>query len=453
MKKILKISVFTILSAALITVFFMSCTGVGIFAVVAVSDKIDEGTLPEGLSAQPVMHITGSGDADNYLFFTSGPALWAKNRTTDSRWYYVPLIDSAGNTWDGIQSACVYNDGTTDRIFLALYKADSDNYTVRLFWFESFNASARKITLNEVSGQPSWGSSSSGYQTLRLFSPAGSSDVFVNVLQHGNEYASTDVTDKGFEGSDLYRLNTPAGTPSWSSTAVDTSTYLDDRYVTGIASSNGTDYLISSTRSFLDPDGGLLFSWDGSSSTSIDYGSNVSVIGLKYLDISGWTTTGNNGAFIMTATAKDNDGSLPMFASFDGSDGSWERVSGTSTDFLTTNFVNVSDYTAGQSDGKHLALAGTTSYIEKDGGTYDASGYNEINITDDDISNWHVYTNWDDYSFALPTNYSVSLLKESTIVGMSIQQVKGTDYLFASTKLNGLWRIALNEDQPSWTRE
>jgi hypothetical protein len=62
-----------------------------------------------------------------------------------------------------------------------------------------------------------------------------------------------------------------------------------------------------------------------------------------------------------------------------------------------------------------------------------------------------VNTSWDDYSFALHTNYSVSELAEATILGMSIPE--NGNFLYASTRNTGIWKINLTEDKPSWTRE
>ncbi|RKX84378.1 MAG: hypothetical protein DRP70_13320, partial [Spirochaetes bacterium] len=147
--------------------------------------------------------------------------------------------------------------------------------------------------------------------------------------------------------------------------------------------------------------------------------------------------------------ALDND-TLPIFVSTDGTGNTWSRVGGTSTDFLTTNFIDVSGKTAGQSDGKQLVLAGTSSYIDGSTSHY-GSGYNEIDVTDADPSTWTVNTSWDSYSFALNTNYSVSDLAEATITGMSIPA--GGSYLYASTRSEGIWKIDLSTDKPSWTRE
>ena len=149
----------------------------------------------------------------------------------------------------------------------------------------------------------------------------------------------------------------------------------------------------------------------------------------------------------MAATILDND-TLPIFVSSDGS--IWSRIGGTTIDYLTTNFIEVSDKLAGQSDSKHLVLAGTSSYI--DGSTsHLSSGYNEIDVSNDDLTTWSVNTSWDNYSFALNTNYSVSDLAEATITGMSIPE--DGNFLYASTRSQGIWKIDMTTDKPSWTRE
>ncbi|MCK5736883.1 MAG: hypothetical protein KAH21_10405, partial [Spirochaetaceae bacterium] len=232
------------------------------------------------------------------------------------------------------------------------------------------------------------------------------------------------------------------------------------RYVTGIADKTSgpsvdNDIRITATNHMFNPNGGILLdgtgalvSVDGRIDDGTADGTFVSTRGINWITRTG---VGNGvGAFIMAATTLD-EGTLPVFASLDGD--TWSRLAGTSTDYLTTSFIEVSDKTAGQSDGKHLVLAGTSSYIDGSKSHY-GSGYNEIDVTTDDITTWSVNTLWDNYSFALNTNYNVSDLAEATITGLSIPE--GGDYLYASTRGEGIWKINMedpNTDKPSWTRE
>lgn len=425
-----------------------SCTGVGIFAVVAVSEKIDEGMLPEGISARPVAHISPGLPTDDYYFFASGPGIWAKDKS-GGLWKPIPL-NSNGTEWDGVQSMAVVDD----RIFLALYDVNGDDYKVSIHTLISFDGST---PIYDPLEDQVWTSDSAGYQTIRLFCPVPAGDVYVNIMDHTGVYGSIDSEDNGFIGSNLYLLPNTAST--WAvAVAAGTQTELDGtngaRYITGVADSGAVVRITATNNMFSQTDGILLdgtgalvddfINPPGSISEGIldDY-TNVSVTGITWLP----RTFGVNGAFIMSATSLDNS-TLPMFASSDGVD--WTRLGGTTTDFLTTNFIDVSDKTAGQSDSKRLVLAGTSSYI--DGSTsHIASGYNEIDVTSETLSDWTVNTTWDDYSFALNTNYSVSDLAQATIIGMSIPE--GINDLYASTRNVGVWKIDMGTDKPSWTRE
>jgi len=151
--------------------------------------------------------------------------------------------------------------------------------------------------------------------------------------------------------------------------------------------------------------------------------------------------------FIAAATSL-KDYVHPVFASKDGS--TWHRLQGATGRYQTRNFIDVSDKTAGMSNSKHLILAGTSSYI--DGSTYrNAAGYNEIDVTNEDLTKWFVNTNRNSYSLANLVNYNVSNLSESTVVGMSIPG--NGSVLYASTRNNGVWQLNLDEERPLWTRE
>jgi hypothetical protein len=285
-------------------------------------------------------------------------------------------------------------------------------------------------------------------------------------MNHTGAYASLDEEDQGFTGSNLYTLD--VSSDEWSDAVqLPHQEYIDGnntiasaRYITDIAHRTGgsggaDDIRMTATNHMFNSNGGILLDGDGNAVTNPDGNpagsisiaageyTNVSVRGITWIPRTG---VGNgNGVYLMAATFLDNN-TLPVFASWDGN--TWVRVKGTTTDYLTTSFIG--SKTAGRSDGKHLVLAGTSSYIDGSKSRL-GSGYNEIDITSDTLSAWTVNTSWDDYSFALNTNYSVSELAEATILGMSIPE--NGDFLFASTRNTGIWKINLTEDKPSWTRE
>ena len=339
-----------------------SCTGVGIFAVVAVSEKIDEGLLPEGISARPVAHISPGLPTDNYYFFASGPGIWAKNHVTNSLWKPIPL-NSGGISWDGVQSMAV----TDQKIYLALYDVNGDNYKVAIHTLDSFDGTT--ATYAYFSDQI-WTSNSAGYQTIRLFCPDPLGAVYVNVMEHTGTYGSIDSEDNGFDGSSIYRFDTPNSASSWSDVNI---TLNDDeldktngtRYVTGVADSVSgagvdADIRITATNNMFGQTTGILLDGKGDTVVNPDLISDGSIFegpGIyTYVSTTGitWlprTWDANQGAFIMSATSLDG-GTLPMFASSDGI--TWSRLSGTTTEFLTTNFIDVSEKAAGQGDSKRL---------------------------------------------------------------------------------------------------
>ena len=430
-----RIALVLILSILLISA---GCDGLGIYAVVAVTDIIDEGRLPEGISGRSVVLVPTNTD---YALFASGPGLWAKNVTTDSLWYPTPIVDTNGDSWDGIQSMAA----SGSFVYFAFYRINSnDTYTVALFYMTSFNGSSG--VFEPLAGTSSWTSTATAYQTVRMYCPDPAGDVYINVLRHSGEYGSIDGDEnKGFIGSNLYAIplaDTALNIPGYE---FGVQTELDGtstpRYVTGIASSGAiirytaTNNLFSSTTGILLNELGL----------DVGLGSIVSTTGITWLPL----VDSGVGAFITSSTAFDSNSRFPMWASADG-DNWTEITNGTSTDFLTVSFIDVSTTTAG--DTSDLVLAGTSSYIDGSTGRI-ARGYQEINTTalgGADIANWSVNNSAESYDFARNNNYAASELSLSTILGMT--QI-GND-LYASTRSAGIWRIDVDtESYPSWGRE
>lgn len=429
-----------------LTFFLTTCDNLGIFAVIAVTDKIELGTLPEGISARPVVQVNSV--SPNYAFFASGPGLWTKNITTDSKWFKIPLI-SGGTHWEGVQAMAA----SDTNIFFALYKVDSNNnYTVSLHRLDSFDGSTAIIT--PLINDSSWSSTSTHYQQIKLFCPNGTGDVYVNVMEHDGVYGSLDESGQKFTGSSLYMIPNNAAsldTTPITGDGIANQNELDgtiaSRYVTGIADNTAGKIRITATDNMFasgpvdSVDAGILLDETG---TVISLGSTVSTIGITWLP--------NIGAFIASATALD-DSTFPIFASDTGDAGDWVKITnGTTTDYLTINFIDVSTTVAGSSPvgTKDLILAGTSSYINGSTGKT-ASGYQEIDATDGplSISTWTINTSAETFEFASNNNYAASELGSGTIIGMSLI---GTD-LYASTRGLGVWKIDTTEEYPSWTRE
>jgi len=416
----------------------IGCSGEGIFAIVAVAEKIGEGSLPPGLSAGPVLNIAPDPPdttTANYLFVSSGPALYYKHKNAD-RWNRLNLISNTGK-WDGVQSMVA----TKKRIFMALYRIGGGRYQVALHTLDSFDGSSATITMLTGSLMAS---SSSAYRTIRLFCPDASETthaVYVNVWKYSGTYGER----SNFVDSELYAL-TPDLTDWGRKTRLSgTDTHLNGstgRYVTGVAdrnsnsSSGDNDIRITATSSKFNTSGGLMMNRAGAVKT---YGSNVSTTGIVWIRRN-WENHNGPGTYIMAGTA----GTFPIFASGDGND--WVQVASTSK--LITNFIDVSDTTAGSRGDKHLVLAGTTSYTTGNTQTVEAGGYYEIDVTSDTLSDWGVGSG---SNFASIINYRSSTLPSTSFLWWA--RPAGGDYLYASTRKNGLWRIALNKGAPSWSRE
>ena len=440
----------SILITFILAFFLISCDNLGIFAVIAVTDKIDLGVLPEGISARPVVQVDSI--TSDYAFFASGPGLWAKNISKDSIWYKVPLTSSDGTQWEGVQAMAA----SDQYIFLALYKADSDNnntnninYTVALHRMDSFDG--RTAVLTPLTGDSSWSSTDNHYQQIRLFCPNGSGNVYVNVMENDGKYGSLDETGQKFKGSHLYvipndatSLNIPDDGSTINQDELDGTN--GSRYVTGIADNMAGTIRITATDNMFasepvnDVDAGILLDESGN---IIPLGSNISTTGITWLP--------NIGAFIASATGLDLDeNTFPMFASKDGN--TWTKITrGTTTDYLSINFIDVSATLAGSSNGARLILVGTSSYIDSSKQGREASGYQEIDARagPDHIDEWTINTTAETFEFALNNNYAASDLGRGTITGMSFI---GTD-LYASTRGQGVWKIDTTQAYPEWDRE
>ena len=254
--------------AVLIVLVSIGCTGVGIFAVVAVSEKIDEGLLPEGISGRPVVHIAPvpADGTEDYYFFASGPGIWAKNHVTNSLWRPISLV-SGGIEWDGVQSMAVAGD----RIFLALYDVNGDNYKVAIHTLDAFNGTPTytEIANAQWANNPGTG----GYTTLRLFAPDPTGPVYVNVMNHSGTYGSLDEDNQGFIGSTLHTLPIIPTNLDWAIDKTDlNSNYLDGtngtRYVTGVADKVAgpgvdNDIRITATKHMFYSSGGILLDGGG----------------------------------------------------------------------------------------------------------------------------------------------------------------------------------------------
>jgi len=378
------------------------CDGYGIFANIAISEKIIDGSLPEGTSPSAVHEIS------DYAYISAGPKLFVKDKLTDSNWRAVELP----NGYDGVQSIA----STTNEILMALWRYDGgDDYEVALYYFDLDTGSSTSPDYEKISAIPSWFATSSSYSNVYIFSPDPAGPFYVNV----RDFAG-DVTEGSFSTSSLNTISSPVSVAS-------TLTFVSDlsgQIITGAAASASA--VRFSTSNAANTSGSV---YDDTGATSAGYAYTDPVGGINYLP--------DVDSFIVSATDLSGD-VYPVYASTDGNGDTWEQVGGNSSSWFLS-FADVSS-----TFGSARILAG---YDTRGGG----SGYAEIDATDPNPSNWSFV----DRALANDNNYISTTMSEVSVSAFSSLTVLGTDYLYASTRSQGLWRLDVTGTGTGndWTEE
>ena len=408
-----------ILFSAILLLFASGCDDIGVFAQIAVSEKISEGLLPEGASPSKTFNIGGT-----YDYMSTGGSLWIRDVTdrssvsTATRWKEVSL-----GSRTSIQSIAA----TDDRIYLTTVREGSNKHEVELSYFTE--AGDGTVTLIPVTNA-TWIDDGSSYSNVFLFCPNPNGDLFMNVLttdaSFGNEY--------NYVGSDFYSATDPATLANFT---LATSLTGPVRYIDSGAFS-GSSYVFSAIENAeLASDNGILIDQNGAVITPTTPPTRP-LTGLTWLPAA--------TAFIAGGTSLDANNVYPIYA-LNGTNpaGDWIVIPGSSSNYKAQSFVDVSNTLADNSgDDNDLVLAGTKSFAGED-----AIGYIEI-VTggDPDPANWSIAAG-SNRSYAYPNNYLLSDLVDVSITAFALRG----GYLYASTAGGGLWRLDTGVVQPSWSRE
>lgn len=443
-------SAFYLLISILILLASSGCDEIGVFATIAVSDVIEEGLLPEGTSPSKVVHVDdAANNLDDYDFFSSGPTLWYRNITDRSdvtvstRWQSIELVDINGTEWDAVQSIA----GSLDRIVVTLAReSGSFDIQVGLFYFTQFNSSNR-VNLTPVANAR-WTSTGSSYNVARVFDPdPADPTVYLNLQYHKGKFGDNGTV---FDRSEMYIFDpTTVVDVNAELQAGDWATNLSNRMVTG-AAYNGANYVFTISRFLeLSTGDGMLVNNTGFDITPPEI--DVPVTGVTWLPYAGAFVLGAQS--LTTAGGTLSSSVYAVFGSATGLAGDWDPITGSSDRFRVRSFVDVSDTAAGLDTTQALVLAGTASFAAASSDN-DGAGYVEI-VTNNDPApaNWSIVSTDSSYNFALANNYSVSDLRTASIDGFFISSAPMANYVYASARSLGIWRINANAASPSWARE
>ena len=115
---------------AITSLLLYSCTDTGIFSTIALSQKIEKGTLPKNISSFRIFNLPEAEDEKTreHYFLHAGTGIYYKNASRNSKWSSSPisLYSEDGGNWTGIQSIVA----TKDRIFMVVYRYDGTNYSL-----------------------------------------------------------------------------------------------------------------------------------------------------------------------------------------------------------------------------------------------------------------------------------------------------------------------------------
>lgn len=393
-----------------------ACQGIGIFAYIATTDKIDRGELPEGLNATEVVQISKEYGTNGYYdYFSSGAGLYRRNTQNrgvkSTSWERISLPSG----WSNIQSMAV----SDDNLLLALARQTSDSVNLSLYFYNELSGFDQVNNLGSLID-----GTSSNYKTIRLYCPNPSGDFYINILQNNGTFGQSGT----FGGSTLYTLaDRELDWGNATTLAGDWATNLTNAYVSS-AAHNGATFLFT----LINPTGktGLLVNQNGTQIAGSPTTPNAALAWLP--GISAFIMAGNglNGSSVYVSKNGTTD---------------WKTLS---SGFIFSHFLDVSDIKTG------LILAGTQS----SGRSTRGNGYMEISAADADPSKWSIRTSKSSFIFSQVRNYTSSELSSQSITGLArFTDASSTSnvYVYASTASDGVWRTHANTDagEPIWARE
>ncbi|MDF1568540.1 MAG: hypothetical protein RQ801_00365 [Spirochaetaceae bacterium] len=402
------------------------CKGVGIFASIAVSEKIIDGSLPDGVRASEVFTLTAdlSDDATVnpivYGYFSTGPRLFRKSGIdTGASWSAVSLPDG----FEVVQSIAGSNNNV---ILLALSKGYGSSYHTALYYFwvdtTPTDPAPDVMHFDKVTNGDFYGDDS-GYQTIGLFYPDPTGDTFyINIRNWSGTHGDSGVS---LINSDLSSIDvTPSSGSNWLTDEVQAATpTINYRITDGAGDSTGTTIRFTAVND--NASGGIVINEAGTTITS----STGPMTDIEWLDLAGHTSSGDE-AFIMGSSHTS-----ALYASDDGTN--WYTVENPSPDNVHISFADVT------SSGNDIILIGRD--IQGGKGGYVELDTADVAPTADDI--WRVVSNTN--TFADTNQYDSSPLPDVSITEFS----KIGAYLYATTRSEGLWRLDDSTAGNAWTDE
>jgi hypothetical protein len=210
------------------------CKGEGIFASIAVSEKIVDGSLPDGVRASEVFTLTAdlSDDATVnpivYGYFASGPRLFRKaGIDTGASWSAVSLPDG----FEVIQSIAASNNVAV----MTLSKGYGSDYRSTLYYMGVNTATEPdELVMLPITGGDFPGSESS-WQEIDIFCPDPSVNSFyVGVQQKSGTHGETDnLVETDFHGA--FAVDPVTGGTLSGVAQTLTGVYIDDAAYSGAA--------------------------------------------------------------------------------------------------------------------------------------------------------------------------------------------------------------------------
>lgn len=414
-----------------LSLLLVGCKGVGIFAYIATTEKIDEGLLPSGLGTSKILQINDEYGEPNYYNYISSHSAFYRRNTQDrsnsstNRWETVSLPSG----WTNIQSIAA----SDKYIIMALGKVSNSVLEMGIFYYNNTEGFSEKVSVTD----DILISSSDSYKTIQIYcpNPAAASNVFyVNILSFSGEFAQ----DSDFSGSKLYTLDNKQETLSNANLTpgADWSTILEKSWVSSAVHSGGL-YRFTTVNP-TDQTGTLT----DETGKQIDNTPTIPLGNLTWLP-----NLGTNGLFIMSSMMSGNaNNSYPIYVSNNENGNEWTKISSA---YRFACFLDVSETVAGTSD--KIILAGTISH-----GIKNATGYLEIVSKEANPQDWTIRTNKNDFTFAQTGTYIASALSTTSVTSLTLLLDNNTNrdpYVYASTGTKGIWRINANNSDSKWAGE
>ncbi len=412
----------------LIALLLSGCKGVGIFAYITTTERIDRGLLPEDMGTSRILTIKNEYSTHSYDYFTSVSLLYKSNTTnrstsTSNKWSSIALPSG----WTNIQSVAA----SDDTLLLALSRYSSGTLSTGLYYYTAVDEFTPITVNNDILL-----SDDSSYKTVSLHcpDPSATSEVFyVNVLEYSGDFGQKSI----FSGSALYLIgNKNTDLNSTHHQTGDWDTTLENSYISSAAYDEKSTYRFTIINP-VDETGQL------TDESGVQIADTTTLPSGALTWLSGHTDTAwPDGVFIMASWKLDGT-TYPLYISADGT--RWETLT---SSYRFSCFLDVTSTVAGgrsnhSTSTDNLILAGTRSV-----GNNSSSGYMEIVANSNDPSQWEIRTSKSDFTFAQTGTYIASDLSSDAITGLTLYG----DYVYASTDKDGIWRINAN-DQITYSGE